>query len=124
MLSIVTKGKWVIHITFNFSFYTDNTAHSSCCRRIAFSTFKRTGHEKLIIFVILLVLPDGKKCHNICYPGQKESCERNFPVSGIPRNFVWCGGSLTNSVEDRGQRERRSGGGRLLVRGFTLFSNE
>jgi len=30
--------------------------------------------------------------------------------SGIPRNFVWGGGS-TNSVEDRGQRERGSGGG-------------
>ena len=36
--------------------------------------------------------------------------------SGIPRNFVWGGGS-TNSVEDRGQRERGSGGGSHLVRG-------
>ena len=30
--------------------------------------------------------------------------------SGVPRNFVQVGGS-TNSVEDRGQRERGSGGG-------------
>ena len=30
--------------------------------------------------------------------------------SGLPRNFVRGVGS-TNSVEDRGQRERRSGGG-------------
>ena len=38
--------------------------------------------------------------------------------SGVPRNFVpgWWGGS-TNSVEDRGQRERGSGGGSPLVKG-------
>ena len=38
------------------------------------------------------------------------------PLSGVPMNFVRGGGS-TNSVEDRGQRERGSGGGSLLVRG-------
>ena len=36
--------------------------------------------------------------------------------SGVPRNFVRGGGS-TNSVGDRGQRERGSGGGSPLVRG-------
>ena len=36
--------------------------------------------------------------------------------SGVPRNFVRRGGS-TNSVEDRGQRERGSGGVSPLVRG-------
>ena len=36
--------------------------------------------------------------------------------SGVPRYFVWGGGS-TNSVEDRGQRERGSGGGSPLVSG-------
>ena len=36
-------------------------------------------------------------------------------ASGVPRNF-FRGGS-TNSVEDRGQRERGSGGGSPLVRG-------
>ena len=36
--------------------------------------------------------------------------------SGVPRNFVRGGGS-TNSVEDRGQRERGSGGGSPLVSG-------
>jgi len=40
-----------------------------------------------------------------------------FGVSGIPRNFVQGGGGSTNSVEDRGQRERGSGGGSPLVRG-------
>ena len=36
-------------------------------------------------------------------------------ASGVPRNFVR--GGSTNSVEDRGQRERGSGGGSPLVRG-------
>ena len=35
--------------------------------------------------------------------------------SGVPRNFVR--GGSTNSVEDRWQRERGSGGGSTLVRG-------
>jgi hypothetical protein len=39
-------------------------------------------------------------------------------ISGVPRNFVRGGGVCsTNSVEDRGQRERGSGGGSPLVRG-------
>ena len=37
--------------------------------------------------------------------------------SGVPRNFIRGRGS-TNSVEDRGQRERGSGGGSPLVRGY------
>jgi len=36
--------------------------------------------------------------------------------SGVPRNFFQ-GGCSTNSVEDRGQRGRGSGGGSPLVRG-------
>jgi hypothetical protein len=43
--------------------------------------------------------------------------------SGVPRNFFG-GGSSTNSVEGRGQREWRSGGGSPLVRGSTQFANE
>jgi len=38
-------------------------------------------------------------------------------IGGVPRNFVRRGGGSTNSVEDRGQRERGSGGGSPLVRG-------
>ena len=37
-------------------------------------------------------------------------------ASGVPRNFVRGWGS-TNSVEDRGQRERGAGSGSPLVRG-------
>jgi len=38
--------------------------------------------------------------------------------SGAPRNFVrGGGGGSTNSVEDRGQRERGPGGGSPLIRG-------
>jgi hypothetical protein len=43
--------------------------------------------------------------------------------SGIPRNFVW-GGVSTNSVEDRGQRERGSRGGSPQVRGSAQFAIE
>ena len=50
--------------------------------------------------------------HNKQYLLDKDS--RTY--SGVPRNFVWGGGS-TNSVEDRGQRERGSGGDSPLVRG-------
>jgi len=38
--------------------------------------------------------------------------------SGVPRNFFFLGGGSTNSVEDRGQRERGSGDGSPLVRGY------
>ena len=37
--------------------------------------------------------------------------------SGVPRDVFRGGGGSTNSVEDRGQRERGSGGGRPLMRG-------
>ena len=40
-----------------------------------------------------------------------------LPDSGIPRNFVQGRGGSTNSVEDRGHRERGSGGDSPLVRG-------
>jgi len=42
------------------------------------------------------------------------ACVSGGVCSGVPRNFV--GGSI-NSIEDRGQRERGSGGGSPLVRG-------
>ena len=41
----------------------------------------------------------------------------SLKTSGVPRNFVRGRGGSTNSVEDRGQRERGSGGGSPLVRG-------
>jgi hypothetical protein len=44
--------------------------------------------------------------------------------SGILRNFVWGEGGSTNSVEDREQRERGSGGGSPLIRGSAQFTNE
>ena len=40
---------------------------------------------------------------------------RSVQCIGVPRDFVR--GGSTNSVEDRGQRERGSGGGSPLVRG-------
>jgi hypothetical protein len=44
--------------------------------------------------------------------------------SGVLRNIFGRWGGSTNSVEDRGQRERRSGGGNPLVRGPAQFANE
>ena len=43
--------------------------------------------------------------------------------SGVPREFYSGGGVSTNSVEDRGQRERGSGGGSPLARGFGSSCN-
>jgi hypothetical protein len=44
--------------------------------------------------------------------------------SGIPRIFFRGVGHSTNSVQDRRQRERGSGGSSPLVRGSAQFSNE
>ena len=44
-----------------------------------------------------------------------QRAEPTRTCSGVPRNFAR--GGSTNSVEDRGQRERGSGGGSPLVRG-------
>ena len=43
-------------------------------------------------------------------------------VSGVPRNFFSEGGGSTNSVEDRRQRERGSGGGTVLT--FPLIATK
>ena len=52
---------------------------------------------------------------NVCYNLRV----RDIGTSGVPRNFVQRGGGgSTNSVEDRGQRERGSGGSSPLVRVF------
>jgi hypothetical protein len=40
------------------------------------------------------------------------------------QDFFWRGEGSTNSTEDRGQREQRSGGGSPLVRGSNQFANE
>jgi hypothetical protein len=41
-----------------------------------------------------------------------------------PGIFSGGGGGSTNSIEDRGQRERGCGGGSTLVRGSTQFANK
>ena len=46
---------------------------------------------------------------------KKKKLITNVSTSGVPRNSVRRGS--TDSVEDRGQRERGSGGGSPLVRG-------
>jgi hypothetical protein len=53
--------------------------------------------------------------HNEMLNQQFRVCLCFIVHSGVPRIFF--GGGSTNSVEDRGQRERGSGGGSPLVRG-------
>jgi hypothetical protein len=51
-------------------------------------------------------------------PGRCTPGERSSGTSGVPRIFFGGGGGgSTNLVEDRGQRERGSGGGSPLLRG-------
>jgi len=58
------------------------------------------------------------------YSSTRSQTRKKFKVRPVayPGFFFWWGVS-TNSVEDRGQRERGSGGGRPLVRGFGGGSN-
>jgi hypothetical protein len=53
--------------------------------------------------------------------GVRHTCCGHYSKTVMPRNFV--GGGSTNSVEDRGQKEWKSGGGNPLVRGSTQFAN-
>jgi hypothetical protein len=45
-------------------------------------------------------------------------------VGRFTPGIIFVGGGLTNSAEDRGQREWGSGGGSPLVRGSTQFANK
>ena len=59
---------------------------------------------------------EGEERHRYCKFPLKVHSLSNV-TSGVLRNFVRGGECSTNSVEDRGQRERGSGGGNPLVRG-------
>jgi hypothetical protein len=61
--------------------------------------------------------------HYIQSPGRGPNQEA-LDISGVPMNFFQGGGGSTNSVEDSGQREQRSGVGSPLVKGSTQFANE
>jgi hypothetical protein len=73
-----------------------------------------------------------KSLHTLRLPNQSY----RHSTHGVPRKFFWggwgyaknffegCGGCSINSIEDRGQRVRRSGGVSPLVRGSTQFPNE
>jgi hypothetical protein len=56
-------------------------------------------------------------CASVVYPGI-------FSGEVYARNFFGGRGGSTNSVEDRGQRERGSGVDGPLFRGSTQFANE
>ena len=63
----------------------------------------------------------SKSLQRVLWPGTPIDMKLNInigivPISGVARNFFRGRGS-TNSVEDRGERERGSGDGSPLVRG-------
>jgi hypothetical protein len=60
----------------------------------------------------------------IRHPAENSVLGTGVRGSGVPRNFVRGEGGSANSVEDRGLKERGSGGGSPLVRGSTQFANE
>ena len=65
----------------------------------------------IVIVVIVIILPAPlHPFFNIL------KCRSQWPVA-YPGILLGGGGGLTNSVEDRGQRERGSGGGSHLLRG-------
>jgi hypothetical protein len=89
--------------------------------RCSFSMLVKQMHN---IVQLLYIYVPIRTMHDTCY----------IKISGVPRNFfegeggvtpgILFGGCSTNSVEDRGQRERGSGGGSPLVRGSTQFASE
>jgi hypothetical protein len=104
--------------------------------------FKFLPHRKhslqhaIARFIAMSVYSDHTKTTNTLFPKCRRWCMQpglsSLPLqrSGVPRNFVRGGSTLfegrgsTNSVEDRGQRERESGSGSPLVRGSAQFASE
>jgi hypothetical protein len=68
--------------------------------------------------VLVLEATDG---HSIL---QSVAYQGIFRGGGVSIPGIFFGAGLTNSVEDRRQRERGSGGGSPLVKGSTQFANE
>ena len=75
------------------------------------------GHNEVFSGIISKYFPRPvKHLGSVLWGTRKGAHSPGTWSSGVPKNFVRWGGS-TNSVEDRGQRERGSGGGSPLVRG-------
>ena len=81
------------------------------------STLKHLETIKITLSISVRIAA-GVAC---CPPGQEDHENNTFEKtnhSGVPRNFFrGRGASSANSVEDRGRRERGSGGGSPLVNG-------
>ena len=75
-----------------------------------------TSLGRCMYWINVIFLLYDKESYKIVYEIKMAGWPMLLPTSGVPRNFVRGGGS-TNSVEDRGQRERESGGSSPLVRG-------
>jgi hypothetical protein len=83
-------------------------------------TFNIEQKKCVTLPYIKLPFTDGPTCSMSHY--NVMSHPDSVTHSGIARTFVWMGGS-TNSGEDRGHRERGSGGGSPLVRGSAQFAD-
>jgi hypothetical protein len=114
---------------------TDRKGKSSLCDTVL--SFRFFGTDFILISckpVIgsnrLIVYENEEDClmwllTKYVYTKTSPISEKTLSSSGVPRNiFRWVGGGSTNSVEDRGQRERGSAGGSPLVRGSAQFANE
>jgi hypothetical protein len=66
--------------------------------------------------------PRLETCHKIPTLVYLLCCSTNLPYKPLAYPGIFSGGS-TNSVENRGQIERGSGGGSPLVRGSAQFAN-
>jgi hypothetical protein len=95
-----------------------------CCRTTSCATSVYPLPERKLLYGIRRKSGDiGISLSSImsleCISSNQRTRAHRVPTaSGVPRIFFfWGGGCSTNSIEDRGQRERGSGGDSPLVRG-------
>jgi hypothetical protein len=92
----------------------DNTNRPKFCRT-------QSGNKCIQIAQKDKIRSKSLSC-NVLHTAKQWRTQKFFSGGVFARNFFE--GGSTNSDEDRGQRERRSGGGSPLVRGSTQFANE
>ena len=100
-------------------FIWQNTVHVSDMSTVHHQQHLNTVYTQLTS-VMLVLLASASHHHKNALShhtnNERTIITRTQSVSGVPRNFVR--GGSTNSVEDRGQRERGSGGGSPPSQGF------
>jgi hypothetical protein len=100
------------NVGFYFTLILNNIITTRATGHVLQDTMK--DHHAKILHIFCYIFSLGVLMHR--GDGGQNKKKETYPSNGVPRNFVWGGGS-TNSVEDRGQRERGSGGSSPIVRG-------